>query len=253
MDSSIDYAFLHGGGQGSWVWENTIAALHRQSERAFGRALALDIPGCGLKRDREIHAVTVDDVVAELLDEIAGAGLSDVVLVGHSLAGTILPRMVERRPELFRRLVYVSCSAPLPGQTFLQMMGTSRHDSNPEEVGWPRDPQQVARGEQYPLMFCNDMSDADAAAFLAKLGEDNWPDQVTLATDWRYDHLGQVPATYLLCLQDAILPLDWQEKFATRFKVDHRVRIDAGHQVMNSRPHSLAEVLRLEAAIVPPR
>jgi hypothetical protein len=75
-----------------------------------------------------------------------------------------------------------------------------------------------------------------------------WPDLVTFGTEWRYDHLGAVPSTYILCLQDGILPFAWQEKFATRFKADHRVSIDAGHQVMNSRPHSLAEVLRFEAA-----
>ena len=41
MNAGIDYAFLHGGGQGSWVWEQTIAALECQTNGAFGRALAL--------------------------------------------------------------------------------------------------------------------------------------------------------------------------------------------------------------------
>lgn len=248
MNRPVDYAFLHGGGQGSWVWQETLAALDRQTDGRFGRALVLDIPGCGLKRERQTDSLTVDDIVAELLGDIAKAGMSDVLLVGHSLAGTILPRMAEREPGLFRRLAYVSCSAPLPGQTFLQMMGSSAHGSKPDEVGWPKDPQEVPSSEQYPLMFCNDMSDEEAAGFLAKLGEDAWPDQVMFATDWRYDHLDRVPSTYVLCLRDGIIPLGWQEKFATRFKVDQRVGIDAGHQVMNSRPHSLAEVLRMEAA-----
>ena len=43
-----DFAFLHGGGQGSWVWDETIAALHRQSGGVH-RAMALDAPGCGVK------------------------------------------------------------------------------------------------------------------------------------------------------------------------------------------------------------
>jgi len=52
-----DFVFLHGGGQGGWVWDETIAALDRQSGGHFGRALTLDIPGCGRKRDR-----TTDDI-----------------------------------------------------------------------------------------------------------------------------------------------------------------------------------------------
>jgi pimeloyl-ACP methyl ester carboxylesterase len=46
-----DIAFLHGGGQGRWVWYETIAAIAQQSGGA-ARCLALDGPGCGAKRDR---------------------------------------------------------------------------------------------------------------------------------------------------------------------------------------------------------
>ncbi|MEO6716203.1 MAG: hypothetical protein ABIM50_03015 [Novosphingobium sp.] len=35
-----DFAFLHGGGQGSWVWDETIAAMKAQSGSAH-RYLAL--------------------------------------------------------------------------------------------------------------------------------------------------------------------------------------------------------------------
>src|SRR5579864_6762283 len=113
MNAGIDYAFLHGGGQGGWVWEQTIAALTCQTNGAFGRALTLDIPGCGAKRGRVTDALSVDDITAELIGDIVAAGLRDVVLVGHSQAGTILPRLVQRRADLFRHVVYVSCMVPL--------------------------------------------------------------------------------------------------------------------------------------------
>jgi pimeloyl-ACP methyl ester carboxylesterase len=96
-------------------------------------------------------------------------------------------------------------------------------------------------------MFCNDMNDDESAAFLAKLGRDMWPAQTMRASDWRYDHLGDIPSTYVVCLRDGILPVPWQETFAARLKVQRQVRIDAGHQVMNTRPHALAEALRNEA------
>jgi len=239
MDRPIHYAFLHGGGQGGWVWDETIAALQMQTDGRIGRAIALDAPGCGTKRGRDTTTLTPSDVVTELLGELASAGLSDVVLVGHSQAGLMLPLLVERQPDLFRGLVYVSCAAPLPGQTIIQMVG--------EEIGWPIDPEVSSNEDRWRAMFCNDMDDAQASAFLASLGVDNWPDLVTYGTEWRYDHLGVVPSTYIICLQDGILPPEWQEKFAARFKVDRQVRIDAGHQVMNTRPHGLAEMLRQEA------
>ena len=247
MSLPVDFAFLHGGGQGSWVWKETIAALHLQSDGSFRRAVALDIPGCGTKRGRDTTELTPDQVADELLSELTEAGMSNILLVGHSQGGTMLPLLVERRPDLFRRLVYICCSAPLSGQSVIQMMGSGQHGSNADEVGWPRNPKEAGQREQYSLMFCNDMTEEAAAIFLGRLGEDKWPDLITYADDWRYDHLGAVPSTYVLCLRDGILPLAWQEEFAGRFRADDLVRIDAGHQVMNSRPHALAEVLLLEA------
>jgi len=241
----VDYVFLHGGGQGGWVWLETIAALQQQC--ASSRTLALDAPGCGNKRGRNTTSLGVDDVVTELLADITAKGMRDIILVGHSQAGTILPRLAERQPDLFRRLVYVSTIAPPPGQNILQQMGSGRHGSNKDEVGWPFDPGTIEDHQRYSLMFCNDMSDAEASAFIDKLGYDSWPMQTMSASDWRYGHLSRIASTYVVCLRDAILPVAWQETFAARVSAKTLVRIDAGHQVMNTRPHALAEVLIREA------
>jgi pimeloyl-ACP methyl ester carboxylesterase len=247
MSHPVDYVFLHGGGQAGWVWQETIAALDQQSPGTIGRALALDAPGCGEKRGRDTEGLGVDEVVTDLLADISASGLRDIVLVGHSQAGTILPRLAEQRPDLFRRLVYVSCIAPMPGQSIVQQMGSGPHGSSEDQVGWPFDPQTIDPRKRFSLMFCNDMNDAETAAFLAKTGRDTWPSRTMTASDWRYDHLGRVPSTYVICLRDGILPLAWQETFATRLKTGRQVRIDAGHQVMNTRPQALAEALRYEA------
>jgi pimeloyl-ACP methyl ester carboxylesterase len=248
MTRATDFAFLHGGGQGSWVWNAVIAALDRQSDGDYGRALALDIPGCGVKRGRDTAAIGPDEAADELIADITAAGLRDVVLVGHSQAGSMMPRLAQRAPDLFSRLIYITCSAPLPGQNPITLMGDSRHGEHPDQVGWPLDPRRHPHTEQYPLMFCNDMAADQGAAFLARLGPDMWPMAVTLATDWRYDGLDHVPATYIACLQDGILPLAWQERFAERFGAERIVRLDAGHQAMNTRPQGLAEILLVEAA-----
>jgi len=73
------------------------------------------------------------------------------------------------------------------------------------------------------------------------------PDAMYEASDWRCDHLEATPASYLICLRDAVLPVSWQTVFAGRFKASRLVRLDAGHQVMNTRPHAVAEALRHEA------
>lgn len=240
------FAFLHGGGQGSWVWEPTLSALAGQTS-GDAKAISLDIPGCGEKRGMDTAGLGPDEVAAILASDIAESGLGEVVLVGHSQAGGILPRIARLRPDLVRRLVYVTCSVPSQGQTVLQMMGAGLHGSVENEVGWPFDPKTCDIGDRYPTLFCNDMDAPEASVFLAQLGKDAWPKLTYEASHWPLDHLAGIPSTYVACLRDAVLPLSWQEKFAARFNTGKTVRIDAGHQVMISRPHALAEILLIEA------
>jgi len=244
--TATDYVFLHGGAQGGWVWDETIAALNRQTEGRFGRPLVLNVPGCGTKRGRDTAGLGIDEVAAELIGEIEAAGFRDALLVGHSQAGTVLPRLLERAPQLFRRAVYVSAIAPLPGQTALNHREGLPGAAAPQN--WSDAPPSDPR-ERFRALFCNDMTEAQAEAFLAKLGADAWPAPTYAASDWRYEHLAAIPASYVICLQDAVLPVAWQEIFADRLQVARRIRIDCAHQAMNTRPHALAEVLRLEAAL----
>lgn len=247
MAGPVDYAFLHGGGQGSWVWAETIAAMRQQAPSAIGRVLALDVPGCGTKRGRDTGSIGMDDIATELLADIAAARLREVVLVGHSQAGSVMPHMLTRQPEVFSRAVYLSCSIPLPGQTVLGMVGNSLHGTNPDEIGWPADPQTHSMEQRFSLMFCNDMDAPQKSAFMEKCGADAWPMSSYAHTGWRQDQLGAVPSSYIQCLRDGILPLPWQEIFAKRYKTERTIRIDAGHQAMTTRPHTLAEILRHEA------
>src|SRR3546814_17824148 len=84
-------------------------------------------------RGRDTRGLPIADVIAELDAELAALAPRDIVLVGHSQAGNLMPSLAALRPHAFRRLVYVSCSIPLPGQTVLQMMGSGVHGSHPDE------------------------------------------------------------------------------------------------------------------------
>ncbi len=248
MRQVTDFAFLLGGGQGSWVWDETIAALEAQAGKGTHRLLALDAPGCGTKRGRDTSAMHFAEIACELNADVSAAGLHDVVLVGHSQAGMTMPQMAEFAPELFRKLVFVSCSMPLPGTSTLDQMGHGRHGDKADEVGWPVDPQSATMVERFRLMFCNDMSASTAEAFLGKLGHDMWPACCYSYSDWQTGHLAALPVSYVYCLQDLALPPEWQTRFAQRLHADRTVYIDVGHQAMNTRPQALAEILLAEAA-----
>jgi pimeloyl-ACP methyl ester carboxylesterase len=242
----FNYAFVHGDALGGWVWTTR---SRRYTDKA-GVPLAApwrSMPGMRAKRTSVTSQLTVENVATELIKEITRAGMEDVVLVGHSLGGPAIAFMAGLAPELFRRLVYVSCLIPLPGQNVAQMMGTGLHGGNPAEVGYPLDPTSNDDSDRCAATLCNDMNREQAAEFLAKLGADEWPPQTYTETEWRCAHLGQIPATYALChaIRD-FLPAG-RKSLRRGSKVDEIVRVDAGHQVMNTRPEALAGALRFAA------
>jgi pimeloyl-ACP methyl ester carboxylesterase len=195
-----------------------------------------------------VTALDADAVASELIADMQAAGLSNVILVGHSLAGAILPRVAEADPALLRRLIYLTCSAALPGQSFAGLLGKGLHGESEEEVGWPVDPATHTPAQRHRVMFCNDMAPDAADAFLARLGSDIWPMAVLTRTDWCYDHLRSIPASYIVFERDQSLPSDWQRRFAARLHVDSIRAIDAGHQAMLTQPEALAALLMDEAA-----
>lgn len=247
MQSATNYVLMHGGTQGGWIWAETIEAMKIQSGGTLGRVLALDAPGCGGKRGRQTETLTIADVAREMVADIEAAGMRDVILVGHSQAGQLLPLMAVINPALFRRVVYVTCLGQIPGKNILEMYGNGLQGAVENEIGFPTDPATTSPSERLKIMFCNDMDAQQTAAFFARLGQDNWPPRTYAETDWGHQFPGIVPSTYVICLQDLAIPVPWQEKFASQAGVDRTVRIDAGHQVMNTRPHGLAEILRHEA------
>ena len=239
MISQPKLALLHGGGQGSWVWAETKAAL----EQLGAVVLLLDVPGCGVKRARETLELTLEQVADELLSDIEKAGFDGAMLVGHSQAGTLMPVMWARNAGEVGQLTYLSACAPLIGQSVVEMMGQGVHGEQPDEVGWPLDPKTHARLHVRRMAFCNDMDEAATNAFMTRPVDDQWPPLVTFAAHWDYDCLGSARSAYILCQRDNILPPNWQRRFAARLHCGKLVELDAGHQAMTTQPMALAHLL----------
>ena len=135
--------------------------------------------------------------------------------------------MLELRPDLFRRAVYVTCSAPPAGRSTLEH---DRHAASTartrDEVGWP-----VGSGD-------DSMAERFHADVLQRHERrprppPSWPSSARTCgrlltdshRDWRYDHLGADPGELsCVCLRDLILPVAWQELFAEPLSRPGRMR-----------------------------
>jgi hypothetical protein len=75
------------------------------------------------------------------------------------------------------------------------------------------------------------------------MGSDVWPMDPLECTDHRYDHLTDIPSSYVVCLQDQGLPIEWQRRFAGRLHCGNGIEFDSGHQAMTTQPAKLTELL----------
>jgi pimeloyl-ACP methyl ester carboxylesterase len=93
------FALIHGGLHGSWCWERLKPALRERGHASITMDLPCDDPGAG---------------VAEYVEVVARASAAAVeppILVGHSMAGLILPHVAAR--IAVKALIYL-CSMVAP-------------------------------------------------------------------------------------------------------------------------------------------
>lgn len=226
------FVFVHGGAHGAWCWSPLLPYLEAP-------ALALDLPGRG-KRPADLATVTAERFADSVAADIERAELSDVILVGHSLAGLTLPRVAARIPERLERLVFVSCAVPPDGMQTLDILDPELQAmANEMEVS-----RVLSSGfteEAAKQMFCNDMDEVQTRFVLDNLCPEA-PGIVFEPNDLA--GLAQpIPRTYVRLLRDQSLSQAVQDRCIAVLGDVEVVTLDTGHDVMVSNPKALAGVL----------
>ncbi len=220
------FGLVHGAWHGAWCWETVIPELQARGHSA----IAMDLPS-------DQRAATFADYA-----EAVAASLPpnpDLVLVGHSLAGMVIPLVALQRPV--RTLVFLCALVPdrqgdIPGQGPPQHLegtfdGLAHHEDGSHS--WPN--LEAARRILY-----QDCSMELAASAFARLRRQ----QVALWEGWQpMVRWPDVPVASVHCRDDRAVNPSW-----SRWKARYHLGIDSvelpgGHSPMLSRPALLAETL----------
>jgi pimeloyl-ACP methyl ester carboxylesterase len=221
------FALVHGGAHGAWCWERLLPLLERDPRVA--RAMAIDLPGHGTRlASKPQDEIRLADYVDAVADDIERAGLKDVVLVGHSLAGITIPHVAARLPQRMRRVVYLSTTNPALGHSVMDEL--QAHPLSP-----------ISRGIDVSDAFCSDLDAATSAWLRSRLGPEPPGPMEEKVT--RVAGPPEVPSSYVLLERDEVLPSAYQLEHAKRIGAGEIVRLAAGHSVFASQPEALAELL----------
>ena len=228
---------VHGGAHGGWCWSPTVPYLD-------GEVLAVDLPPKSVRggperfeSPPELPDLRLGDFADSVLRDVDAAGLERFVLVGHSMGGLTISEVARRAPARVEHLVYVSCIVPPEGTSAMDALPQELLDAAPDAVE----------------MFCNDMDDEQTRFVLDNMGTE--AGQVLHERITRTGIPNDMPKTFVKLLRDQSLRPQDQEAYVGNLRrspggyVDV-MTIDAGHDVMVSRPKELADVLNQIASAI---
>ncbi|WP_295124538.1 alpha/beta fold hydrolase [uncultured Leifsonia sp.] len=198
-DSGTTIVFVHGNVSSSLFWQPLMLALPPGA-----RALAVDLRGFGDSETLPVDATRgvgdfADDVAA-VLDEL---GTGAVHLVGWSMGGGVVMRLLLDRPDLVRSLTLVSTVSPYGfGGTAsdgsllnADASGTGGGGANPDFVARlaagdtgaesPTSPRAVYRAAYVAPGFTTEYEDIWVESMLSTAtGEDNYPGDAKPSEQW---------------------------------------------------------------------
>jgi pimeloyl-ACP methyl ester carboxylesterase len=228
---------VHGGAHAADCWEPTVAELARIAPDL--RVLAIDLPGRG-GRPADLATMTLAGFVRSAVADIDDAGFHHVVVVGHSLAGLVVPGVVaELGSARVREMILLAAFVPPQG---LSVVDTLRGPLAPlarsaRHIRRSSMPKPLAR-----YAFCNGMTREQRRLTLSRLcGEAAGvifepADRSALPAD--------VPRTWIMTLRDRALSRRQQlTAIDSLGGVDRMLCIDGCHDVMVGDPVGLATML----------
>ncbi len=217
----------------STMWDGVVAHLSTPS-------LSVDLPGRRYK-PADLATVTRADWVTSVCEDIARAGLDDVVLVGHSSAGFVIPGVATLLGGRVRALVFVAATVPSEGRPPADFMRPDLHTLAVDTLDYVK--------EKSSGCTLGGLRPGEPAIATELEVVENGPRYGLEAPGPLFEPLSwdgfprQVPRTYVRCLADRVITPEMTETMVANMGGARVVDIDAGHDVTSQAPAALAHIL----------
>ncbi|BCL38644.1 alpha/beta hydrolase [Nostoc sp. MS1] len=241
------FCLVHGAFQGTWCWNLLIPYLKAQGHET----LTMDLP----IEDASATLLQLSNTVIQSLPKTH----DDIVLVGHSMAGTVIPLVAEA--VKVRQLVFIGGLIPYPGvSTFDQLSHHLDFETIKSFNYQLKDPSQLERFYDEPNMYepaSVGKNYSDPSVLMDFFYHDCQPDvaQWAISRSRSQQFLGYIFETnplknlpkveykYIVCTHDRIISPTWSRYAARKRLGVDAIEIPSGHCPHLARPDLLAEIL----------
>ena len=207
------------------------------------RGFAFDLPGHG-DDPTPRSAVTFQSYVAAATRFLQTKGPDTCVLVGHSIAGMILPEIVLENISRISQVVFLAALVLDAGEAAIDVIPESRRSRYFEMARQSSDNTLSVDFDTAFDRFFNDLREHRARMLYGRLTPQPFaPYLEPLKTS---AHAISKTKRYIICSRDRTFPRDLCLGFASKLGTEPE-EIDAAHDVMLSRPVELAQLLTKSA------
>jgi pimeloyl-ACP methyl ester carboxylesterase len=223
---------VHGGGFDSRCWDLLVPHLAAPS-------LAVDLPGRG-RRPARFRDLSLADSVQAIVDDAEAAGFTEVVLVGHSFAGAVLPGAMAKLADRLHHVVFVAATVPADGLPAASEVPAETVAAVSEHRQATSSGTTMDRG-MARVAFGNDLDDDQFEWCYERMV----PEALRLTLE-PVDLSGlQVPVerSWIRPTLDALNSLERQARTAARVGASAVHDLEAGHMCMIGQPERLAGLL----------
>lgn len=235
----VNFVLVAGARLGAWAWGEVVPYLRAAGHGVYPLTLSGLADKQGVPAGQATH-------VQDIVDEVERQGLRDVVLVGHSYSGIPVGQAAERIGDRLAHVVFVDSSVPTDGESFVSAWpdgGAAVEASIAESGGfWPLAPAAHYDGEG--------LTDEQISRLVR--GSTPHPGATLTEPAVLSGPLGELPATYVLCVMPGAEPDDAEPDEDVAESLNSKrwqlVRMATGHWPTFSKPRDLAQIL-LNAAV----
>jgi pimeloyl-ACP methyl ester carboxylesterase len=232
------FVLVHGSMSTSVMWDGVVEHLVHPS-------LAVDLPGRRY-HPADLSQVTRTDWIRSVCDDVEAAGLDDVVLVGHSSGGFVIPGVAARLGERVRGLIFVTANVPAEGGAPVEFM---RPDLQARAAGHYEAIVKWAAGRTLGGLRPGEppiVTDLEVVEIGPRTGLEA-PRPLYGPFTWE-GFPAHLPRVYVRCRLDRVIGAELVEVMVANMGGATVVDIEAGHDVAGTAPAELAALLEAHVA-----
>ena len=230
------FVLVHGGGHGGWCWKWTAPLLRNEGHEVYTPTLT----GFGERSHLGEAATSFQTFVDDVVNTIRFEDLQDVVLVGHSMGGTIVPRVAEVLPERIACVVWLTGAVCADDETLLQAIPQSPWVARAVTLG----SDGTAHTDPDRILDANIQDGTPEQRAFVRERHLPYPPHALIEPGRLSAFLALgLPTAYLVTTQDRTIEPEVQRAFARRLPSAVTAEISAGHDCMITRPDRVAATL----------